>query len=340
MFQVIESETADVVWRQAAAWFVDGGIAEPQPSRNGETLEVLRAGLCVGDPRQRWIASRIPAISPAFAIAEVIWILTGRNDSAFLNYFNRDLPKFAGEGSTYYGAYGHRLRHSLGIDQLEHAYNALRADPTSRQVVLQVWDSRLDLPNEDGTPRSKDIPCNIVSLLKVRRGRLEWTQVMRSNDLFRGLPHNIIQFTSLQEVLAGWLQLDLGAYHHLSDSLHLYEDAGDVRERLEPTELPSNNDSLALQKSESESSFRKLGRFADRLVSESSEPEAISAELDDLHLTEGFRNLAAVLAAEALRRRKRMDQACAILTTCSNECLKIMFERWRLRKEREFASRR
>ncbi len=55
---------------------------------------------------------------------------------------------------------------------------------------------------------------------------------MRSNDHFRGLPHNLIQFTTVQEVLAGWLGISLGSYHHYSDSLHVYESDGDVYERI------------------------------------------------------------------------------------------------------------
>ena len=46
---------------------------------------------------------------------------------------------------------------------------------------------------------------------------------MRSNDIFRGLPYNFVQFTSMQEILAGWLKINVGSYNHVSDSLHIYE---------------------------------------------------------------------------------------------------------------------
>src|SRR5439155_956769 len=173
----------------------------------------LHAALSIRDSRQRWVASRFPPLNPPFAIAEVIWIICGRQDSKFLNYFNPKLPNFAGTGPTYYGAYGFRLREHFGVDQLERAYRALHSNKDSRQVVLQIWDPRMDLPTESGEPRAPDVPCNLTAILKVRGGRLEWTQVMRSNDLFRGLPHNIVQFTSLQEVIAGWLGLEPGTYN-------------------------------------------------------------------------------------------------------------------------------
>ena len=89
----------------------------------------------------------------AFALAEVVWIMRGRNDSAFLNYFNRQLPLRAGHGATYNGAYGQRLRAAFGFDQLERAYLALRHNPNSRQVVLQIWNPQRDLPDQTGRAR-------------------------------------------------------------------------------------------------------------------------------------------------------------------------------------------
>ena len=327
MFQTLEADCANDVWEMAAKWFLPNGICTQQSSRNGPTAEVLRAALTIRNPQQRWIASRVPAMNPAFAIAEVIWIVQGRNDSAFLNYFNRDLPKYAGDGETYHGAYGFRLRQHLGFDQLEQAYRSLSQDSDSRQIVLQIWDAGLDMPNNDGSPRSKDIPCNVVSLLKVRDERLEWTQIMRSNDLFRGLPHNIVQFTCLQEIMAGWLGLAPGAYHHFSDSLHLYEHDGNVQERIALTTVPPNGDSLALSKAESEEAFRRLAKFGDDIRGDSTS-NAVLCGVDALGLNAAFTNLTRILAAEALRRRGAHDDMEDVLSQCSNPCLRFMFRRW------------
>jgi thymidylate synthase len=139
------------------------------------------------------------------------------------NYWNPGLPKYSGAGEKYPGAYGYRLRHEFGLDQIKRAFEVLANRPETRQAVLQIWKPEIDLPEMDGRPISQDIPCNVMSLLKIRDGRLHWTQIMRSNDIMRGLPYNIIQFTMLQEVMAGWLGCEIGEYFHLSDSLHIYE---------------------------------------------------------------------------------------------------------------------
>lgn len=328
MFHALHADTANDLWIKAAQCFCEGGEATRQSSRAGNTRELMNAALTLTNPRQRWIAARTPPMNPAFAIAEVVWILTGRNDSAMLNYFNPTLPKFAGDGPTYHGAYGFRLRKSLGFDQIERAYQALSANPDTRQVTLQIWDSRLDIPDESGAPKSKDIPCNICSLLKVRNGRLEWTQIMRSNDLFRGFPHNVIQFSTLQEVLAGWLNLEPGAYHHYSDSLHLYDLDGDVPSRIEMMDFPQSLDSLAVCKPESDAAFQKLSEFCDLCACPETPGSTVSEFFNTARLPTAHRNLASILAADALRRRKDTNGVNSSLEQCTSNCLRLMFERW------------
>jgi thymidylate synthase len=328
MFRVVDDNDADGAWQKLAEFFLPRGPAVQQTGRNGQTSEVLHAAFSILNPRQRWIASRSPALNPAFAIAEVVWILAGRQDSAFLNYFNPSLPNFAGGGSTYGGAYGYRLRHHFGIDQLQRAFEILATDQNSRQVVLQIWDSRVDLPKEDATTPSMDIPCNVVAILKIRNRRLEWTQIMRSNDIFRGLPHNIVQFTSLQEILGGWLGLETGTYNHVSDSLHLYEKDGPMRERLQPIDMPPNSDHLALSKVESDQAFLDLSSFGDFVISDVNGPERIVPRLEELKIPPAYFNFAAILAAEALRRRGRVDLAVRTISGCTNPCLTFLFDRW------------
>lgn len=332
MFQVIDADTADELWLKAAAWFESDGIATRQGSRSGNTTEVLHGALSLSNPRQRWIASRAPAINPAYALAEVIWIMNGRNDSAMPNYFNPKLPKYAGGGATYHGAYGFRLRQHFGLDQLHRAYSALSVNRESRQIVLQFWDCRMDLPTDTGAPRAEDIPCNVMSILKLREGKLEWTQIMRSNDLVLGLPHNIVQFTCLQEVMAGWLGVQLGEYSHYADSLHIYDCDEPIAQRVDSCSLPQNNESIALSKAVSERSFVKLGAFADILSSSAIDVVEILTAFNELEVAPSFRSWAAVLTADALRRRDACREMESVMNGCSNPCLATLFERWLQRK--------
>jgi thymidylate synthase len=57
----------------------------------------------------------------------------------------------------------------------------------------------------------------------VRERKLDAVVYMRSNDIYLGLPYDVFVFTMLQELFALELGLELGRYHHMVGSLHLYE---------------------------------------------------------------------------------------------------------------------
>lgn len=333
MFHTFNAPTADILWQQVRDTLCDGSDVAAQSGRGGETRELLHVGMSIENPRQRWVVSREPALNPAFAIAEVIWILRGRRDSAFLNYFNHQLCRFAGEGEIYHGAYGYRLTRHFGVNQLDRAYSALRSQGDSRQIVLQMWDAASDLPLQDGSPASPDVPCNITSLLKLRGGRLEWLQVMRSNDVFRGLPHNIVQFTMLQEVMAGWLGVKLGSYNHISDSLHLY--VSDRSNLSSSAFAPAafNEDSCALPKGESESAWATLETAVERILNHEIGVVDLIQQIQNTTLLPAFRNMLCVLSAEGIRRRGKSALAQAAMEGCSNRALVQLWERWKLRLE-------
>lgn len=327
--QLIRAKTADAAWRQAHQLVMvtseKGGL---QASRGGDTCEVLHVALEIEDPSQHWVLSRSPAVNPAFGIAEVIWILAGSNDASILNYWFPKLPYFSGDGATYPGAYGYRLRRHLGIDQFHRAFDALNANPDSRQVVLQYWDGRSDLPFNDGAPQTFDVPCNVISMLKVRDGRLDWTQIMRSNDVCRGLPYNLLQFTMLQEIFAGWLNLQLGSYHHWSDSLHAYMDSAKefaVNDLVVPAYCDDNLQTDAI---EGEILIGEMYRRMSELTKPALEASDISQITLNTGLPEAYQNLLVVLGAEASRRRGNLDQAPWLMKSCTNRQLCQAWDLW------------
>jgi thymidylate synthase len=327
LMYLFEANSADEAWCNAAAEFVSGRESTLHSGRDGDTHELLHATFCIHDPRQRWITSRRPQINPAFAIAEIVWILRGREDSAFLNFWNSQLHKFCGNGPKYDGAYGYRFREQFGTDQLERAYLALRGCPESRQVVMQIWDPKKDLPDALGRPASSDVPCNICSMLKIRNGRLEWTQILRSNDLFLGVPYNFVQFTSLQEVMAGWLGLELGDYVQFSDSLHVYQRDSSRLKMSVPKDQPSNTDQLGLSKPESDVCFADLEADMLALMGESLKPSDLMT-IAKKRRPSGFTNMALVLSAFSARKRNWHPQVSELLSDCTNPALRTLCARW------------
>lgn len=327
------ADTADEVWRAAADALVQGGEdVYRQDSRLGPTRELLHCSFVLRQPRQRWVLSRRPALNPAFAIAETVWILQGRDDADFLNFWNPLLPSFAGHSPRYYGAYGRRLRGGLEFDQLERAYQVLMCNPDSRQVVLQIWDGRLDFPDEAGCARAPDIPCNILAMPKIRGGRLEWLQVMRSNDLFLGTPHNFVQFTVLQEVIAGWLGVELGTYVQVSDSLHFYEHDLATISVAETAHTAKNTEVLGLPKDDFDRMLPDLGAAMDRLRADDLSQRELRTLAHDAGLPKGWQTVLAIAAADSARRRRWQEEMAEATSVCTNPMLRAAWDAWLARK--------
>ncbi len=325
---LFEGDTADQVWRHAVNEL--RVVAPIQEGRDQPTRELLHAAFTIRDPRQRVVFGR--PINPAFALAEVLWILAGANSVEFLRFWNPRMKRFSDDGERFYGAYGYRLgsqppldahiqarlvrpmaETAPRVDQLRQAYEALHTTPTSRQVVLQIWDRDTDLPAPD--PRSKDIPCNIVSHLLLRNNRLEWLQVMRSNDLIWGTPYNFIQWTSIQEILAGWLGVEVGTYTHISDSLHVYQRHWDDLAAIaaDAPSLPTNTASLALPYAEWTRVWNALLTATLDLAAATTVAEVHAIVQRHADLPPGYVQWLMVLAAEALRRRGHPDEALALI---------------------------
>jgi thymidylate synthase len=206
--------SASELYSAACAAVAAGGVTVSP--RGLPTTEVLGAHLCLIDPRRRFVdlpPTRV--INPAFAVAEALWILSGSDEPWIFDY-NRALVRYTDEGRLQ-GAYGPRMRSWGGwIDQLDHVRRLLMRDPDSRQAVIQLFD-----PSRD-TRGHRDVPCTLGYRFFLRCGRLHMHTTMRSQDLWLGFPYDVFAATVLQELLAGWLGVELGEYHHHVDSLHLY----------------------------------------------------------------------------------------------------------------------
>lgn len=328
-----EGNSADEVWCQATTTLLSLSDGSLQNSRLGDTRELLHTILTIRDPRNRWIHSRMPGINPAFAIAEVFWILSGSKKASGINFWNPALPRYAGGGDEYHGAYGYRLRSQFSFDQIEKAYEAIRENPNTRQVVLQIWDATTDFPIDNGKPRSPDIPCNICSMLKLRAGKLEWVQIMRSNDIFRGTPYNIVQFTMLQEILAGWLKCDVGQYIQYCDSMHLYEsDLAFFSVAQESLDI-GDTENLAFPKNESDIIISEMIRCLGELTSLSISEATLIEMVHSCDLPPAYKNLLLIAGADSARRRSWFDPMQKMVGECTNRSLVASWENWKISKE-------
>jgi thymidylate synthase len=167
------------------------------------------------DPRSR-ISRTETRGQPFSCLGELCWYLAGSNELDFIAYYIPEYKAYADEG-VIFGGYGPRFFHWKGINQFRNVIVRLQSNPDTRKAVIQLFDST-DLVEEHN-----DIPCTCTLQFLARNGRLDMVTYMRSNDAYKGLPHDVFAFTMLHEIFARSLALDLGTYKHAIGSLHLYD---------------------------------------------------------------------------------------------------------------------
>lgn len=184
------------------------------PTR-GEARELTGVLLELKNPRAR--LSRTERRGLLFScIGEFLWYMSESDDLGFISYYLKEYHENSDDGKTVYGAYGPRMFNKNGVNQFENIISILTKNSNSRKAVIQLFDA------DDLVEKHKDVPCTCSLQFMIREKKLDLFTVMRSNDAYLGLPHDIFSFTMIQEIMANKLNVKLGVYKHFVGSLHLY----------------------------------------------------------------------------------------------------------------------
>jgi len=263
-----QGQTIDDVMRHVFEAILSDG-QHITPSKGGAT-ELKGVLLEITDPRARLSRTETRG-KPFSCLGELCWYLAESNELGFISYYLPDYDRFA-DGETIFGAYGPRLLNWNGLDQVRNVTKVLKIKRDSRQAVIQLFDAG------DIVEEHNDVPCTCTLQFLLRNEKLHMFTCMRSNDAYRGMPHDIFSFTMLQEIIARSLSVELGTYKHAVGSLHIYDDRlKDAKRYLQEgwqstTSMPPMpvGDPWAAIKSllEAESALRVAGSLAGMAVAE------------------------------------------------------------------------
>lgn len=156
-------------------------------------------------------------IAQHYICGELLWYALARNDVAFINKFAGLWGRISDDGVTSYSAYGDIVFKRHGFNQVDKIIQLLCSDPESRRAVINF-----NVPN-DKVIETKDEICTIALQFLIRNGKLNCIGMMRSNDVWYGLPYDVIFFTELTKYIARRLNIPYGTYTHDVMSLHVYE---------------------------------------------------------------------------------------------------------------------
>lgn len=196
-------------------------------------------------------------------VAEQIWFISGaRKPADFLRDYTRIWDDFTNPGDVVTVAYGYRWRRHFGRDQLQKLVELLSEEPSSRHGVVVTWD-----PSSDGLGgvSKSNVPCPFTYTVNIIGGKLNLHNVVRSNDMVLGFPHDVAGFALLQCVLAQRLGVEVGVYTHTISNAHVYDIHYDAVKELcsrKTDDLPAVSLDLP------DNSFERAENKDDQLVDE------------------------------------------------------------------------
>jgi len=179
--------------------------------RGMPTLETIAKSITVS-METPIVLCKIRKLNHGFMFGEASWILSGSNDLLRIQPFMKRIGNYSDNSRTLSGAYGPHV-----VRQLHYVARALRADRSTRQAVLTIWQERPE--------PSKDIPCTVSMQFMIRDNMIHTIVNMRSSDAYLGLPYDLFVFSCITARLRdmmGISGLKLGNLTVFAGSSHVY----------------------------------------------------------------------------------------------------------------------
>lgn len=211
----------DKVYQDILKNIMKTGIAEVNARTKHETKALPGVSFSIDIEKDGFPVLALRKIPIRIFVAEQIWFITGaRKPADFLRDYTKIWDDFTNPGDVVTVAYGYRWRKHFGRDQLKRLIDLLQKEPSSRQGVIVTWD-----PSSDGLGGIKrgNVPCPYTFTVNIIGGRLHLHNIVRSNDVILGLPHDVAGFALLQCILAQKLGVRPGVYTHSISNAHIYD---------------------------------------------------------------------------------------------------------------------
>lgn len=197
---------------------------QSQP-RDLKINEILNVSFTLTNPLNAIYKNERRSSPLKYIAAETIWYFNGDHYSSFISKYAKFWNTIKNLDDTINSAYGYLVFKDttlIASTQWNWCINSLIKDKDSRQALIHFNNHSHQYSN------NKDFPCTLYAIFHIRDNTLNMTVHMRSCDIIKGLPSDIVFFTLLQQQMFNHLKtvyknLELGTYTHIVDSLHLYE---------------------------------------------------------------------------------------------------------------------
>ncbi len=239
-------------------------LGEKKSTRNGTVLS--RFGLMITfDISHKFPLLTTKKMFSKGIIEELIWFLKGSTDAKFLqqkgvhiwdgnssreyldsvglrSYSEGELgPIYGWQWRSFGKPYGCSTN-DTGIDQIRYVIEELMKPDNSRRAVLTAW-------NPQQLPEMALPPCHMLYTFYKDSKGLSCMMMMRSSDLFLGLPFNIASTALLVHILAAILHINVNVISVTLNDAHIYEEHVDaVKQQLQNPILTDSLCQLCISK--------------------------------------------------------------------------------------------
>lgn len=202
--------------------------------QRGAIHELLDVELVLTDPRKSVLSLPIRNMSRRYAAGELLCYIRGTNKQEDFAFYSKSWNRLANPDGTINSAYGYRMFHQFECtdapqsveSRFHYALTQLLENPESKNAIIMLRDDTDLDPNHQ-----KDRCCTLCLAFSIRNGKLNCRTIMRSQDLWLGLPYDVFCFTRLMQIMLynynanceNGKEVELGTYTHQVLNLHLYE---------------------------------------------------------------------------------------------------------------------
>jgi hypothetical protein len=223
-------------------------------SRNGDSIDLGHVITHLYSPLGALPLGTGRNLSRKIAAAEACQLIGAFSDVELMIKASPNFARFMEPGlGNFHGAYGVRIGH-----QLPAVINKLQAHRDTRQAVITLWDTLLD-----NQVAKRDYPCTVALHFEIVADRLNMNTIMRSNDVWLGVPYDWFQFTQLQLTMCNVLGVEPGTYTHQSLSTHIYTkdlEASDALHMVNPDQFAEAYDIMGFGEPGEDAIFKVMQR--------------------------------------------------------------------------------
>ena len=221
-YKLIEGKTFPEVWEKALKTCWESGV-EIRTDYEEETdppSKDITAMLVVKEPEEepRYHRAGFP-----MGIGDLLDYVNGVKEGLMKTSQTKPVEdSYTNRLISYQDSYGEESARGTGpgsseegVNQIKFVIEELKSAGYSKKAQAILWNPKID------PGRNKLSPDLIRLWFRIVDGRLNMNTYMCSNDLFKANFSNMLGFFTIQQYVADELEIPIGSYCHIVDSLHI-----------------------------------------------------------------------------------------------------------------------